>query len=745
MLHIKKKGIVLITTLLTVVLVVMMITAVVHSGASSLSLTAGFHNRENALLAAESGVQYAATRLQDNMFWQGEGGFTGSSGSSSYFEGNGLKVVEDNGNVVGVITSKTGTVSAFRIKFNYEDGNQEDRKLPDKDGLHDPSNDFRINSKFVSVNNLTNPSSTLIYRANDNGKKALSQAETYYIPGHTACIIVEGLAGSSLREVTSPNQIGEKSHPEVYEKAVKRVVECYLSFDDNEKIDGAAYAGGNIYAELGNKHKKSQDGKGKFRVYNKNSDECPFIRSLNNIVINPSEEAKNSVYQDNRTVSFHEKDRENVTPGADGKFILNGEQKEVNNTCTQEDFHRIEWDDIKKASTTDPTLAGGTYVWIKTSDNRYDLMHSDRVYRIPPKSENADNPTNPDDGNNNTDPDLPIEKNISQTEIVNNTEEWKTISQLPNGMHIDHENMIIYVDNNIQVTDTKGIAIRTASEVNKRAFVAITPAANSMNSSIITTAGNIDIEGGLIGSGSLTSEGEITCQGASVMEADPETGVSMYAKGDINLQAITKVPEGNNDSDPSSWQIDISQYASESVDGSDEGNNEDEDSSGGLSGLDDEEEGVVIEGKPSNGVDYGDDQISADEQERRRKAWEAKMKKLADSAKSLRYVDQDITGIIYTWGNFNCDIGNKALLSITGSIIAFGADPDNKSTKAGTTYELDENGNFILDEEGNRVPRGNINIKARRVNLTFDSTAYNGIMGSTGGYTVKRKMWTAWQ
>ena len=731
MLHAKKKGIVLITTLLTVVLVVMMITAVVHSGASNLSLTAGFHHRENALLAAESGIQYAATRLQDNIFWHGDG-----FGSTTTFEKNGLKVVEDNGNVIGVIRSTTGTVSAFRIKFNYEDGNDEekDRNLPEKDGLHDPSEAYKINNRFVSVNNLTNPSSTLIFRANDNGVKAKDKPETYYIPRGTACIIVEGLAGTSLRDITAPHQLMDKSHPEVYAKAVKRVVECYLTFSDNQKIDGVAYAGGNIDVELGNRH---HDGRGKFRVYNKNSNECPYIRSLNDINVYPSDEAKNSRHYDNRTVSFYKEQRTNVSPGSSGNFILNGEKKDVSSTCDEDNFHRIEWEEIKKASSTDPVLAGGTYVWVKTSDGTYDLMHSDRVYRIPLKEQESgsDDGSN-DDSNINVDPDVPIEKNISQVDIKNNPNEWKTVSSLPNGMHIDRKNMIIYIDNNIQVTDTKGVSIRTTTEVTKRSFVAITPASNSLNSSIITTAGNIDIEGGLIGSGSLTSEGQITCQGSSIMESDPETGVSMYAKGDINLQEITKVPEGNNKSeDPSSWQIDISQYASENVSG-------DEDEDSGNSPSDDtpdpdEEEGEVIDGAPENGVNYGEQEISEEEQARRQKAWEDKMRKIAETASKLHYADQDLTGIIYTWGNFNCNVGNKNTLSITGSLIAFGADPDNKNAKAGSKQEEDENGNLKNS--------GNITVKAKRFNLTFDSAAYNGIMGVTGGYTVKRKMWTSWQ
>lgn len=721
MLHAKKKGIVLITTLLTVVLVVMMITAVVHSGASNLSLTAGFHHRENALLAAESGIQYAATRLQDNIFWHGDG-----FGSTTTFEKNGLKVVEDNGNVIGVIRSTTGTVSAFRIKFNYEDGNDEekDRKLPEKDGLHDPSEAYKINNRFVSVNNLTNPSSTLIFRANDNGVKAKDKPETYYIPSGTACIIVEGLAGTSLRDITAPHQLTDKSHPEVYAKAVKRVVECYLTFSDAQEINGAAYAGGNINATLGrfsdHDHKWHH---GTFSVRNKNSHESPYIHSKGDVSFTLPEGS-------NSWIKFKENDREikkgdnnHVTLGSEtNSFKINGTTMKNAGISQEGDFHRIEWDEIKKASSTDPTLSGGTYVWIKSS-NGYELMHSDRVYRID-KTESTQNgettPSLPAAGSD------PTKFNITQQYVDEHPEEWKVVSGLPDGMHMDKKNMIIYIDKNIQVPDANGISIRTTTEVTKRAFVAITPAANSTKSSIITTAGNIDIEGGLIGSGSLTSEGEITCQGASIMESDPENGVSMYAKGDINLMEITKDTRENGNA--SEWEIDISQFASESV-AEDETETPEPD--------DEEDDGEHTAGSPESVISYGStEEISEEELARRQKAWEDKMSKLAQTADKIHYTDQDITGIIYTWGNFNCNIGNKNTLSVTGTIIAFGADPDKTSAAAGTRNDTDDEGN---------TRNGNINITAKRVDLTFDSAAYNGIMGVTGGYTVKRKMWTSWQ
>jgi len=53
---------------------------------------------------------------------------------------------------------------------------------------------------------------------------------------------------------------------------------------------------------------------------------------------------------------------------------------------------------------------------------------------------------------------------------------------------------------------------------------------------VLTSTGNITLEGALIGKGSLTSDKNIKFQGPSVFEADPSRSVSIYAKGNIDLQ-----------------------------------------------------------------------------------------------------------------------------------------------------------------------------------------------------------------
>ncbi len=144
----KRLGIVLITTMLTMTLVAMMLAAVIRSSFGNMALSGNFYDRENTLWAAESGVQYAMTCLQTNRFWRGNRNNTFGTLSK------GLCVEESNGNVIGLIKNrKNGALSAFRIKFNYED-NSEDTTSKVPFNTFEENSKFSIAMPYVSVNYL---------------------------------------------------------------------------------------------------------------------------------------------------------------------------------------------------------------------------------------------------------------------------------------------------------------------------------------------------------------------------------------------------------------------------------------------------------------------------------------------------------------------------------------------------------------------------------------------------------------
>lgn len=171
----QSRGVVLITTMLTLVLVIMLVSSVVHSNIGNMRLSATFAIRETALMAAHSGVQYAMTRLQDDLLWMGapENGrllrvkSSLSRSDDTYF----VEVSEKDGNVIGKVLSANGQPSFFRIKFNYEDDLSSDTSEDSGAlGLDALKNSERpIPSTFVSVNNLFNTSPTTVYLAKPDG------------------------------------------------------------------------------------------------------------------------------------------------------------------------------------------------------------------------------------------------------------------------------------------------------------------------------------------------------------------------------------------------------------------------------------------------------------------------------------------------------------------------------------------------------------------------------------------------
>lgn len=64
-----EKGIVLITTLLVLVIVCMLATAICISGKQNMELTQGFKDRELALVAAETGAEFAMACFENNVSW----------------------------------------------------------------------------------------------------------------------------------------------------------------------------------------------------------------------------------------------------------------------------------------------------------------------------------------------------------------------------------------------------------------------------------------------------------------------------------------------------------------------------------------------------------------------------------------------------------------------------------------------------------------------------------------------------
>ncbi|MBQ7568066.1 pilus assembly PilX N-terminal domain-containing protein, partial [bacterium] len=262
----KKRGMVLVMTMMAITLVLIMVHSLMQTTGLGLSGSSSFYDRESALQAAQSGMDYVVTKLQSNKAWRGDG-----NDEFGGFDSCGISVVESYGNVVGLLKNKTGTKSAFRVKFSFEDTSDATlSKVPcsrfaEGDG-EEPKPDFSIAMPYVSINNLNNTSATIAYRANNNGKglaKSTPNLEIVsgggvtadyacHVPPQRIYVIVEGLSGKGLRDCEDPksaNTVANNNNSAI----ARRYVESYFTFNAPVLRGSAASAEKTINVAIANK------------------------------------------------------------------------------------------------------------------------------------------------------------------------------------------------------------------------------------------------------------------------------------------------------------------------------------------------------------------------------------------------------------------------------------------------------------------------------------------------------------
>lgn len=668
----RRAGIVLITTLLMMVLVVMFVTAVVYAGSGGLALSGNFYEREAALLAADSGVQYAMTRLQASANWRGSSPGTVPEPRADF------SVIEKDGNVVGYLTTVLGHKSQFRIKFNYEDG-------PDGlDGLANTSDpEWILQTPFVSVNNLIGASAASVRRAREDGRGVAGGDAPYVVPRRTACLLVEGLAGWGLRDAKHGDAGNFLSNRTV----VRRMVEAYLTLDESSTTDSAAFAAGDVVANL---NKNST-----FKVDSRVKDTAGRMRGLQDVEINGSGVEYDAgsdaeVYVgEGHTMTVAGKDPTGVT---------------VKNANSADQFKRLTWEGIAKASatsTSDAQVKGGTYVWRMNTEGAAYLEYFDQDF-VPGS-------TLPEAGTGT---------------VVDTT----SVTSRGTGVSVDPGRLTLEITNNVFVTPSEGGATGFAvvtdpavSDQGVRPAVEFSPSSGSARAPVLTASGSVRFEGSANGLGAVTSEGDITFQGPSVLESDPETGVSLYAKGNIQVeQTPTKVAQKTGV---------LTEFVSNYVK-----------AGGNLDRLVDAVvSGSRLSGAAQTAFQTAFSHLSEKEQNKLKGEWtkavegDAKKReafvarlKVAMLDPTVSGSDQNLTGVLYTWKDFNANLGNGKL-NIRGTLIAYGGDPSSATDDAPGT-----NG------------AGRITIDAKAVHLTYDPSYIQDLVGNTDQVKVRRTLWATY-
>lgn len=92
----------------------------------------------------------------------------------------------------------------------------------------------------------------------------------------------------------------------------------------------------------------------------------------------------------------------------------------------------------------------------------------------------------------------------------------------------------------------------------------------------------------------------------------------------------------------------------------------------------------------------------------------------------INYSDQEIAGVIYACGNINVNIGKNSRLNLTGSMVAYGKDPQTG------------------EEATKSSDKGNIYYKAKSVEMTFDPNYINKLLEIAAQRKVKVRMFASY-
>jgi hypothetical protein len=321
------------------VLLAMLTTAAISLVTSDQRASSKLTGNDAALKAADAGLRYAQARLGEDPSWRGDG-------NTLVVNTPDLAVRENYGNVIGAIRATGGEWAQFRIRFNYQDdavGNQ--------DGLPDPV--MWVDNPFVSINNVLGGAAAPVPRADGANFAVTPASQTpYEVPLGTVCVLVEGRAGPALRQLDSTNLDPPLA---AGHGVTRRVVEAYLRVNSVPNTDAAAMAAGNIQVDLNTKEMTVED----------DSAGVPRLRSKSEISVNGG--AATNLKADN-----------GETQSGSGNLTANYDANKV--TPKTEDpnagFYQLTWNDVKKATASDPTIAAGTYVlWQDGTFHYYDMNY----------------------------------------------------------------------------------------------------------------------------------------------------------------------------------------------------------------------------------------------------------------------------------------------------------------------------------------------------------------------------------
>ncbi|MCA9780105.1 MAG: hypothetical protein KC800_25435, partial [Candidatus Eremiobacteraeota bacterium] len=549
--------------ILVTIVIFLIVGATLALAPTHLASAASYTDSQRAQLSVEAGLSYARAKLREDLTWRA----SPDSGphETVRMPDESLVIVEDHGNVIGLIQFEPGQFGQFRIRFNYQDGGGS------QDGMDNPSRPNFVDHEFISANNLSGSTPLALirdrryqrYLANEMQQLAELFESDESVAPFQVYLAIEGRAGPGLRDASldAPN---EKPNGL---RLVERMAEVRLEADFSETLDAAAMAAGDINATLYSQRPGAGRKEGSHLLVSSNkrgtAGTPPRIRSKGEVTAVRSDGGDEVSLKSPGGFA-------NTSTGALGAGTVASPNLQVQTEDPNADFYSLEWDEIHHA-TSDPAsgdtvnLDAGTYVVWEKSDGKPELHY----YDMGMEQYTEHMKQNPGDPGQVLSQDL--------KEVRNN------YSQL-NG------NQIVLRDNtdaetgNLEAqllvkSDVHVSSTRQTSEFNyipERGFMdgpppngvlphpnEVAPDASFLNTNIsfqfvnnegrrkvtFTSDGDITLNSRVYGDGgAITSTSDINIVGVGKLDAlgaeNKGEGISLYSKGDITINTYKPNPNG---------------------------------------------------------------------------------------------------------------------------------------------------------------------------------------------------------
>ena len=523
----RSRGVLLLVSILLVMIIAVVGRAAIALNPGLLNLSKSSQESDLAQRAADSGLEYALYRLKSDPTWKG-------NGNAIIIDEPELLVEERDGNVFGLITAEDGRVSQFRIRFNFQDG--EDG--PDR--LDNPEEKYWIKNPYVSFNNTGTPGHTPLPRGGGaNFEVQDPSVGDYEVPGQAVYVLVEGRTGPGLATLsrTEPNANPSGSTTSVV------VESCFQASLEQDVAHAAIMGGGDVNLTV------SPSSEVFLSIQGGNADEVPRIRSKGSVVARSS----NGLAADIRVAKAQGEIGRNPsgTPGFDGNLIANGATLVDESIGDGSDFYNLKWEDVAQAS-DDPAspdtirIPAGTYVmWEDETVHYYDMNLEDYQTYMSSAANRSDPGTKLSWG-------FPEIRDPANFAISNDISIWKSASA--NGdttLSIGIKRDTRVFETGSGVTDFT-VMPRRGAKYSPTDESHLTPGGGDswttsnclvrMQDAMLSAPGDVNFMSRVIGNSStVTAEGEYTqISPFSVIQKkwnDPDAvdGLNIYAQGDVNV------------------------------------------------------------------------------------------------------------------------------------------------------------------------------------------------------------------